>query len=158
MHVCLLHPLIHYQLGWCLFPLLQWWETIMCFAVLASKRTANSDPFAVAVLRDKIIVGHVPRNISFICLLYLHWGVAILTVWLASFIASGLTDGNKGPLGSGRASKQLAVWVQCRCPHVHSEFSCVMIFLCFLFTYLCFIRKMWKFPQYKNFLLHSNTA
>ena len=35
------------------------------------------DPYAVALQKDGIIVGHVPRTISCVCLLFLRCGKAI---------------------------------------------------------------------------------
>ena len=46
------------------------------------RETSNRfDPFAVAVIKDGTVVGHVPRKLSAICLLFLrHCGVTICQI------------------------------------------------------------------------------
>lgn len=47
------------------------WSSVLDEELPCQRETGNiSDPFAVSVLKDGVIVGHVPRKISSICLLF----------------------------------------------------------------------------------------
>ena len=46
----------------------------MCERELGNPR----DPFAISVIKESTIVGHVPHKISAICSMFLHTGVTII--------------------------------------------------------------------------------
>ena len=54
------------------------WDASVAEELPCRRETDNyADPFAVAVIKSENIVGHVPRNISTVCLLFLHRGGSI---------------------------------------------------------------------------------
>ncbi len=65
------------------------WTAVVGEELPYQRETVNPrDPFAVAVLKDEAIVGHVPRKISSICSLFLrfdqlssHWIQALFRGW-----------------------------------------------------------------------------
>ena len=63
------------------------YKEIWCAAVgeeLSCMREVENyrDPFAVAVVRSGVIVGHVPRRISSVCSMFLRRGGTILKIFL----------------------------------------------------------------------------
>ena len=55
------------------------WEATIGEELLWQSQHGNvQDAFAVAVLKDEAIVGHVSRKISAACYMFLHWGGLIL--------------------------------------------------------------------------------
>jgi len=51
------------------------WSAVIDEEFLCKREDGNRfDPFAVAVCNDDIVIGHVPRKISSVCLLYIRQG------------------------------------------------------------------------------------
>ena len=49
------------------------WEAVLDEELPSQKELGNlADPFAVAVIRDGVVVGHVPKKISSVCSLFLQ--------------------------------------------------------------------------------------
>ena len=74
------------------------WEAVVGEELAGQRKRANSeDPFAVAVMKGKTIVGYVPRRISAACAMFERRGGSI----------ARLTTVDKAPLGDGRTSADL---------------------------------------------------
>ena len=55
------------------------WAAVLGEELLCQRETGNRvDTFAVAVIRDGTVVGHVPKKISSVCSLYLRRGGSIV--------------------------------------------------------------------------------
>ena len=48
------------------------WEAVVGEELACDRERANSeDPFVVAVMKDETIIGHVPRRISAVCVMFI---------------------------------------------------------------------------------------
>ena len=72
------------------------------------ERSNDKDRYAIAVVDDGVIVGHLPRKILLVCSLCIKRGGTIVwkfkmtsTSLFANDIVSGVISENKLPLGSG---------------------------------------------------------
>ena len=66
------------------------WDAALGEQLTCSRETGNrQDPFAVAVVRSLVTVGHVPKKISSVCSMFLLWGGTICCRVTASRRYSG---------------------------------------------------------------------
>ena len=57
------------------------WTPVINEELVCAQESGNShDPYAVAIKKGSLVVGHVPRKISAVCSLFLHAGTITATV------------------------------------------------------------------------------